>query len=181
VVPINEEKPLVPQEEGEMTVELPCCTVQKKHIGYAAAIFNGCWGGSILVPLKLSPKSGIEFVFSFAMGSALVNITILIIYSIIRYIVYDKPPPSPQFRVMLIPGAIAGILWSTGNFLSIYAVILISESIAYPSVQAALLVGGLWGIFYYKELNGAQATVWFISAAVTLGGIVLLSQEEVIK
>jgi len=41
--------------------------VGKRKIGYAAAIFNGIWGGSIMVPLKFAsksqPKTGIQSVF----------------------------------------------------------------------------------------------------------------------
>lgn len=76
-----------------------------------------------------------------------------------------------------------------GNYLSIYAVIFLGQAIAYPCVQvnnykiflnnqkkASLLVSGLWGIFYYKELRSYQIVVWFFSACLVLGALGILSQ-----
>ncbi len=65
---------------------------------------------------------------------------------------------------------------TSGNYLSIYGVLLLGQSIAYPSVQTSLLVSGLWGILYYRELKGKQIIVWIASAIVALGGVVVLSQ-----
>ena len=40
-------------------------------------------------------------------------------------------------------------------------------------------VSGLWGIFYFHEIQGAETiTKWFLSALLTLLGIVLLSYEH---
>jgi glucose uptake protein GlcU len=79
---------------------------------------------------------------------------------------------------MALPGLLSGMLWCTGNFLSIYGVLLLGQATAYPSVQAGLIVSGLWGIFYYKELKKWQILIWFASAFIALGGIVLLSQMK---
>lgn len=42
-----------------------------------------------------------------------------------------------------------------------------------------LLVGGLWGIFYFHEVQGAAIiTKWLVSAIVAVSGILLLSYEH---
>jgi len=48
-------------------------------------------------------------------------------------------------------------------------------TIGFPLTQCALIVSGLWGIFYYKELNGWKTiTQFFVGVAVLLPGAVLL-------
>ena len=40
-------------------------------------------------------------------------------------------------------------------------------------------VSGLWGILYFKEIQGAKNIAkWFASAGVTICGIILLSYEH---
>jgi len=170
-------------DEGDIVRDiLPCCgCFGKKTIGYLAAIFNGVWGGSVMVPMKYASKStpqGIEYVFSFATGALMVNIVLLIMYFIIRKCVLKKPVPSFHFKLMAIPGAISGILWSIGNYMSTYSVLLLGQAIGYPAVQVSLIVSGLWGILYYKELSRTQMVVWFVSAATSLGGIAVLAQMK---
>ena len=49
------------------------------------------------------------------------------------------------------------------------------QAVGATSIQLSLLVAGLWGVFYYKEIQGATAiTAWFVCAGITLGGVVLL-------
>jgi hypothetical protein len=42
-------------------------------------------------------------------------------------------------------------------------------------VQFAIFVGGLWGIFYYKEIRGLKVLWWFMFVVLALGGIIGLS------
>jgi hypothetical protein len=42
-----------------------------------------------------------------------------------------------------------------------------------------MLVSGLWGIFYFREITNQVAIMkWFLSAAVTVLGIIFLSYEH---
>ena len=50
-----------------------------------------------------------------------------------------------------------------------------------PSVllQAAMLISGLWGICYYREIiNPVTIIKWFLSASLTVAGILFLSYEH---
>ena len=43
-----------------------------------------------------------------------------------------------------------------------------------------MLVSGMWGIFYFREVEGFAIRIkWFLSAMVTIAGILLLSFEHV--
>mmetsp|Transcript_29078 Transcript_29078/g.43941 ORF Transcript_29078/g.43941 Transcript_29078/m.43941 type:complete len:92 (+) Transcript_29078:674-949(+) len=87
--------------------------------------------------------------------------------------------PSFHFKVMWLPGCIAGTLWSIGNVGSIISVHRLGEGVGYSVVQASMFVSGLWGIFWYKEVKGFWERIkWFCSAIVTLIGILLLSYEH---
>ena len=41
-----------------------------------------------------------------------------------------------------------------------------------------LVVSGLWGIFYYREIRGRQALVWSACALWTLVSMALLGLEK---
>ena len=47
-------------------------------------------------------------------------------------------------------GLAAGCLFSSGNFFSIYATQFLGLTIGFPLTQTALLVSGLWGLFFFK-------------------------------
>jgi len=51
--------------------------------------------------------------------------------------------------------------------------------VGYSVVQAAMLVSGLWGIYYFGEVKGTVTqSKWLLAALTTLGGIILLSKER---
>jgi len=80
---------------------------------------------------------------------------------------------------MWLPGAIAGSLWSLGNVGSIVAVEKLGQGVGYSASQAALLIAGMWGIFYFKEVKAcAIIGKWFVSAFITICGILLLGYES---
>eukprot|EP01116_Phalansterium_solitarium_P003628 TRINITY_DN14445_c0_g1_i1.p1 TRINITY_DN14445_c0_g1~~TRINITY_DN14445_c0_g1_i1.p1 ORF type:complete len:371 (-),score=92.91 TRINITY_DN14445_c0_g1_i1:250-1362(-) len=155
--------------------------IPKKPLGYAAAIFGGTWGGSIYAPLKIANKyglkaGGISYVFSFGVGAVVVNSLMLTCYMLYVHYVTKKPLPGPQLRVMWLPGSLCGLLWSAGNYLSIYAIALLGYGTAYPAIQSNLIIGGLWAVALYRELKPKQIILWFCSAALAAGAIGLLAQ-----
>jgi len=161
--------------------------VSRRKLGMAAAVFNGAWGGSIMVPMKFAPAdaNGRGYVISFAIGASIVTLFLWLLrysYNVgrTRSVVkaYDALP-SFHLRVMWLPGALSGTLWSIGNFFSILSVEHLGEGVGYSVVQAAMLVSGLWGIFWFREIVCATAiSKWFVSAGLTITGILLLSYEH---
>ena len=90
-----------------------------------------------MVPLKLGGSSGgIDFVVSFGCGVAIVTSAMWLIF-ILGLRAQRRPIPSLQLQVMWLPGSIAGIVWSMGNFCSTGATILLGEAIGYSSCQGA--------------------------------------------
>jgi hypothetical protein len=130
----------------------------KRRLGMLSAVFCGIWGGSILAPMKWckSDVKGVGYLISFAIGASIVTISLWIMrysYYIHKYgsprAAYEQLP-SFHFRVMWKAGGLCGLLWSIGNFFSLYSVLYLGEGVGYPLVQTSIFVSGLWGIFYFK-------------------------------
>jgi Sugar transport protein len=125
------------------------------------------------------------FVISFAIGASIVTLLLWLMrygYHLGRtrslYKAYQALP-SFHIPVMWLPGGTSGILWSAGNFFSIISVDHLGEGVGYSVVQASMLVSGLWGIFFFRELvDGITIAKWFVSAGLTISGILLLSYEH---
>lgn len=147
-------------------------------LGMAAALFNGVWGGANLVPSHYAPYGGVRFVISFATGALIANITLVLLYVPIAKYYWKIPLPSPEFRVMAVPGFISGTLWSAGNFCSLYVVSTIGQGIGYSLVQSCVIVSGLWGILYYRELSGRPILYWSACCLVCIVGVLGLALEK---
>lgn len=61
----------------------------------------------------------------------------------------------------------------------IIAIPALSYSVAYPILQCALFVAGLWGIFVFKEIRDRAVFVFFASGAVLLSGATCLALSEI--
>ncbi|CAB9496997.1 expressed unknown protein [Seminavis robusta] len=165
------------------------CKLTRRQVGIALSIFNGCWGGSILVPMKFCPDPtitrGVDFVWSFSIGAMLVTASLWLGRFLWNYaasgdssLAYRSLPPL-HLKEMWKPGGLSGLLWSTGNLFSILSVDYLGEGVGYCVVQASMLVSGLFGIFYFKEVKGmATISKWFLSALLTVSGILVLSYEH---
>ncbi len=163
--------------------------LSKRTLGLLSAIFNGVWGGSIMVPMHYAPPEahGTGYVVSFAIGATIITICLWIGRFLYHYAYhkkslrssYDSLPPF-HFCVMWKPGGTAGLLWSIGNLSSMISVQYLGEGVGYSLTQASMLVSGIWGIFYFREVEGIGVRVkWFVSALITISGILLLSFEHV--
>jgi hypothetical protein len=129
--------------------------------------------------------NGRGFVISFAIGASIVTLllwTLRFIFHVNRTRSFYKAfqsLPSFHIPVMWLAGGTSGTLWSIGNFFSIISVEHLGEGVGYSVVQASMLVSGLWGIFFFREIKDAiTISKWFVSAVLTLSGILLLSYEH---
>jgi len=181
------EKPTSTFVRGE-TVVVFGRKLPKREWGMFLAGICGLWGGSVMAPMKLCPADtkGSRFLLSFSIGASIVQIGFWLVrylYNVHQHQSFKKAYaalPSFHIRVMWLPGGISGLLWSTGNFFSLITVYYLGQGIGYSLVQAQLLVSGLWGIFFFKEIQNTDRILkWLLSSVLTLGGILLLSYEHV--
>lgn len=146
-------------------------------IGVMAAVFNGVWGGANLVPSHFSSIQGVHYVLSFGIGAVVANVVLLI-----SFLLWQKSAgedlPRLEFRVMMVPGFLSGVLWSLGNFCSLYAVASLGQGIGYSLVQASIIISGLWGILYYHEMTGHGILYWALACVICGLGVVGLALES---
>eukprot|EP00035_Acanthoeca_spectabilis_P009733 m.171718 g.171718 ORF g.171718 m.171718 type:complete len:341 (-) comp14819_c0_seq4:73-1095(-) len=146
--------------------------------GLVCAVLVGCFGGSILVPLSFVPDkySGIGFLPSFGIGAGGSGFLITSCY-----LLYHRAtaPSLTSIVSKSAPGIAAGVVWNVGNVCSILAMGPagnLSYGVAYPIMQCALFVSGLWGILWFEEIQGTTAIMgFFLSGGVLIGGAVVLS------
>lgn len=133
----------------------------------------GLTGGSVLVPLHYVPsnQAGIVFLPSLGIGAL---ISSLLFYLLDGYMNGQEHPW--HVREAMLPGFFCGVLWNCGNFLSVIGISQIGYGVAYPILQCAIFVSGLWGIFYWKEIK-RQSTIaiFFIGGTILIGGAIMLA------
>lgn len=61
----------------------------------------------------------------------------------------------------------------------IISVTYLGQGVGYSFTQASMLISGLWGIFRFKEIEGHDRILkWLSSASVAVMGILWLSYEH---
>jgi glucose uptake protein GlcU len=149
-------------------------------VGVVAAIVVGLFNGSLQVPLhyygtdigKNNTDAGISYVVNFSAGVVVTTPILCFIWWMIRF---QKIPPF-YFMKVLFPGLATGFYWACGYFAATYATLYLGNTVGYPLTQTCIVVNGLWGIVYYKEIRGVHKIVLFMMAAlIILGGATLLA------
>eukprot|EP00977_Amphora_coffeiformis_P027653 scaffold34629_cov154-Amphora_coffeaeformis.AAC.4 len=114
-------------------------TVTRHQMGILGAVVNGAWGGCNMIPLHYAIRdhglSGADYLISFATGSLIVNTTLWILLFLYylhqrKGVLSEAVDALPKFylRQLGIPGLIAGLLYSLGNFSSILAVAYLGQA-----------------------------------------------------
>jgi hypothetical protein len=178
-----------PSQKDRIVICRGRVALTRRQLGIVGAVINGVWGGTNLIPLHYASQQGFGgagYLISYATGSMIVLIFMWLF--LFGYYVYEnngslrearKSLPSFHVKDLGYPGLLAGCLYSLGNLTSIIAVTYLGQGVGYSFCQTSILVSGLWGIFYFGEVNGREAIFkWFLSACVTIVGILLLSYQH---
>lgn len=176
-------------DKGRIAFGCGRISLTKRQLGIVGAIINGLWGGLNLIPLHFAQKEGFggaAYLVSYACGSMIVNTCMWIIYFLYllhqrRYNFQEAVKSLPDFHLDSLwgPGFLAGSLYSVANFGSILAVTYLGQGVGFSLCQVQILVSGLWGIFFFKEIKGRETiTKWVISACITVSGILFLTYEK---
>mmetsp|Transcript_13095 Transcript_13095/g.19619 ORF Transcript_13095/g.19619 Transcript_13095/m.19619 type:complete len:442 (+) Transcript_13095:105-1430(+) len=163
--------------------------LSRRQLGILGAVVNGVWGGNNMIPMHYASKQGFHgagYLISYSCGSMLVTILMWVCRYLYNLYCWDfdgiqayNALPSFHFREMWLAGLIAGGLYSLGNLCSILAVTSLGQGVGYSFVQLALLVSGVWGIFFFGEVQGFDRIwKWILSSMVTVTGILWLSYEH---
>jgi len=87
--------------------------------------------------------------------------------------------PSFHWKALWFRGFMAGLLLTVGMFGAIFAITFLGQGVGNSLVQSKILISGLWGILYFKEVKDPTAIgKWFASATVCVASILWLSYER---
>lgn len=87
--------------------------------------------------------------------------------------------PSFHVKEMWRPGLTSGILFSMGSLFGIVGINNLGNFMGYSLSQSSMIISGLWGIFYYREIPGAMNMIGFLaSSCIVFVGILLLANEH---
>ena len=116
---------------------------------------------------------------SFGVGAAMVTSVFAFLYISYAFVRY-RHLPSFHFRVLKLPGSVAGICWSLGAFFQTAAVVSGGNAVMMPAnLSIQIITSGAWGILYYKEMpSKLHGVLWCIAAVWTLLSIILLGGEK---
>ncbi|XP_065179691.1 transmembrane protein 144 homolog A-like [Sycon ciliatum] len=149
-------------------------------IGITAAIVVGVLNGSLMVPFHYyskavsDPNAAISYSVNFAAGIAIVTLPVVFTWFLIKH--GTNWPPFHFYRVGL-QGLVTGFYWACGYFLATYATQYLGNAVGYPLTQTCILVNGLWGILYYKEIRGkVKVSLFAMSALIIIGGAAVLAK-----
>jgi len=162
--------------------------LSQRQMGILGAVINGITAGSMFCPIHFLDENtrGIRYSFSFGVGAFIANTALWIL----RYFYYLHSTrsfsdayyalPSFHFKDIWRPGCLSGLLWGSGNIFSIVAVSTLGQGVGYSVIQSSLLISGLWGIFWYKEVTEPLTIMkWFAAATLTVTSIIWLSEEHI--
>lgn len=154
----------------------------KTVLGLLFAFGSGAFGGSILVPASYVSQElkGLPLLPSFGAGAVIVGILVTLTYWL-----FVKRQPLGNLRKELRldvvwKGGAAGCIWNTGNICQIIAmdVMGMPYGIAAPIFQCALVVSGIWAIYFFHEVvNRKTIRVFWIGTLILLGGVVCLGMN----
>jgi len=167
-------------------------SITKRQCGIMGAAMNGIMTGGSLIPLHYAAEEGFggaKYFPSMGIGAMIANTVLWLLFYAFRFgraILRDQSVketfyemPRWHFRVLWFPALIAGLLLSLAMFSTIIAITYLGQGVGNSIVQSKILVSGLWGIFWYKEVVGAKTIAkWFASAGICMISIIWLSYER---
>jgi hypothetical protein len=120
--------------------------LNKHQLGMLGAVVNGAWGGMNLIPLHYAKRdlgmSGAGYLISYASGSMIVCLVIwfgMFIFYLIKKgnSITDAIHALPKWNLkeLGVPGLLAGLLYSIGNFCSILAVSYLGQGVGFSFCQ----------------------------------------------
>ena len=175
---------------SHQTIDLPHLhSTSKYHIGLFMAVVNGVLAATIMVPLHYAPPNTTEGV-GYSMSFGIAAVLVVGLFWILRlcYLSFKstsiqkgyKLLPSFHIRVMWRAGLTSGLLYSVGNMFGIVSINHLGNFMGYSLNQSSIIISGLWGLLYYKEIPGTMNMIgFFFSLLVVFVGILLMGREHI--
>ena len=138
----------------------------------------GCSLNATQCPWQVKEQFNLSGSWFVSFGFGALVVTLLWVAAISAY---NGTIPSLHWKILKVPGSMAGIFWVLGNTFITMAVVSGGNAIAVPQSLAAMLItSGAWGMLFYKEGdNASERLCWAFSAGFTLVAMILLGREKI--
>ncbi len=123
--------------------------------GILFAVMAGLFFSVYIVLIKLNNLIANESFFPISLGILICG-----------WIIFAIKPSKIQ-RNTILNSLIGGSIWNIGNLASLFAIMYIGLA-GFPLTQLAVLVGTVWGLFYFKEVKEKNKIVKIIVGAIVL-------------
>jgi glucose uptake protein GlcU len=166
-------------------------SLTRRQAGILSAVWNGVFNGTSLLPLHYAKEQGfggLSYMISFGTGSLITNCVLWVLLFAYNYAQQSKgvsvrqsfkSMPAFYFKEIGPRGILAGSIASVALFGSIQATTILGQGVGNSLVQSKILISGLWGIFWFKEIKAPDAIrKWFLSATLCVVCILWLSYER---
>merc|ERR1719265_1352785 len=126
-------------------------------------------GGSSLLGIRGydgHTLAAIAFLPSLAIG--------ILVVTPVLFLLYFAPTLAsgvlPKFHVSVaaLPGFLTGCFWGMGNFSAMFASTYLGQTVGFPLTQTCIIINGLWGTLFYKEISGPLPVGLFLGACVLI-------------
>lgn len=173
------EDPLSPSEQdfGEEK-QTP---FMRQVIGFGLAAVAGICYGVNFVPAEWrkshgGSKEGLDYVFSQFTGIYLASLFYFLVYSALMK---NKPRLYPE---IILPGMICGMLWAIADVFWFVAIDGLQFVVSYPLVTTGPgVVGSLWGIFLFQEIQGTRNLMRLAGAiCLTVIGVAFIAMSKLL-
>mmetsp|Transcript_30847 Transcript_30847/g.98375 ORF Transcript_30847/g.98375 Transcript_30847/m.98375 type:complete len:406 (-) Transcript_30847:112-1329(-) len=151
--------------------------------GLLSCLSTGLTNGSLMVPMNCFQSGCPSIGISAYTGDVLAPLAflpslaagVLAVYPVCFALYFWRSLASRQFpefhfAAVSLPGLLTGLFWGMGNFNAMFATVYLGQTIGYPLTQLCLIINGLWGILYFKEVSGALPISLFVLASVIIIG-----------
>jgi glucose uptake protein len=132
---------------------------ESKGSGFSLTILSGLIFGSHLVPMRMAGIAPSEMLFPMSLGIFIGSAAALA--ARLAYGNHERMRLEKS-------GLLSGVIWSVANFSSLMAIINVGLSIGFPLSQMSLLVATLWGVFYFKEIDGKSQKIKILAGALLM-------------
>lgn len=163
----------------------------RREVGILGAVWNGVFNGSSLLPLHYAKEQGfggLSYMISFGTGCLITNCVLWVLLFAYNHAQQPKAVsirqscesmPAFYFKEIGPRGILAGSISTMAMFGSIQATTILGQGVGNSLVQSKILISGLWGIFWFKEIKERDSIrKWFLSATLCVACILWLSYER---
>jgi Transmembrane family, TMEM144 of transporters len=162
--------------------------IQKRVLGVVLALVSGVFYGVNFDPPQLlvdqckeKKDQGdcstelMDYIFSHFSGIFLASTVYLAIYCAVTR---NKPTIYPE---SVLPALAYGAMWAGADIAWFIANGALSLVVAFPIITTGPgVVGSLWGIFLFKEIQGRRNLLaWGVAVLITIAGVVLIALSKV--